>query len=169
MAEDHFNLVTSGAIRAKVAAKFGLDQTSAVSSIDRSKFSSDSEYLDAVAREEALRKNPVYQKARCKAAVELLNRDEQAEIEAQQTEFKRIRSNMKLSDFEVRQIDEKALQFARGEVAAGRMSVSGMGKAIQDYAAALTEEKLNTKSSNQLFNQMLRGAVIGAKSHDRNT
>lgn len=159
MAADHFEIVTGKTLREKAAAKFGLNQPSILDSVDRSKYATDEEYLDAIAREEALRKSPVYQSARRRASFEMQKRNEKAKREEQREEFKRIRADMELFEFEEKAIDEKALELARRDVVAGRISASGMGRAVEDYTKALKDEKLNEKSSNALFNKLIRGQM----------
>ena len=75
----------------------------------------------------------------------------------QEAAYKEIRSTVQLSGLDQREIDTEAANLARRDLAAGRISASGLGKAIEDYAKRLTEKRKDTKASDQLFNAMLRG------------
>ena len=83
-----------------------------------------------------------------------MEREQRTEQEAA---YKEIRSTVQLDNLDQREIDTQAAEMARRDLAAGRISASGLGKAIEDYAKQLTEKRKDTKASNQLFNAMLRG------------
>lgn len=147
---------TADSTRAKFAAKLGLDQPSALDMVSRSDYASDAEYLDAVVKEQMKLEDPAYQAARRKLAHEYRERQETGEREAQAQEYKRIRSTVQLSQLDEREIDKEARQLAQRDLVAGRIPTSGLADAIADHAARLTEQRLNTLASNQLFNSMLR-------------
>ena len=157
MAEMELRIETPESTRAKIAEKMGLDQPSAFDLVDRSKYADDESYLDAVIRADMERNNPEYQAARRRLKAEYRYRQEREQRAAQEAAYKEIRSTVQLDGLDRREIDTQAAEMARRDLAAGRISTSGLGEAIEQYAQELSEKRKDTKASNQLFNAMLRG------------
>ena len=157
MAEMDMRIETTESTRAKIAEKMGLDQPSAFDLVDRSKYADDESYLDAVIRADMERNNPEYQAARRRLKAEYRYRQEREQRAAQEAAYKEIRSTLQLDVLDQREIDTPAAEMARRDLVAGRISASGLGKAIEDYAKQLTEKRKDSKATNQLFNAMLRG------------
>ena len=157
MAEMDVRIETTESTRAKIAEKMGLDQPSAFDLVDRRKYADDESYLDAVIKADMERNNPGYQAARRRLKAEYRERMEREQRAEQEAAYKQIRSTVQLDGLDQREIDTQAAEMARRDLAAGRISASGLGKAIEDYAKKLTEKRKDTKASNQLFNAMLRG------------
>ena len=153
MAEMQAKIETRQDTAAKFAAKLGTDQPSVFDVVNRSSYTTEDAYLDALTLEEMRRNNPEYQAARRRLSVEYRERQEAANDAA----YKEIRSTVQLDGLDQREIDTQAAEMARRDLAAGRISASGLGKAIEDYAKQLTEKRKDTKAGNQLFNAMLRG------------
>ena len=103
------------------------------------------------------RNNPEYQAARRRLKQEYRERMEREQRTEQEAAYKEIRSTVQLDGLDQREIDTQAAEMARRDLAAGRISASGLGKAIERYAQELSEKRKDTKASNQLFNAMLRG------------
>ena len=156
MAEMDMRIETSEDTRAKIAAKLGLDQPSALDMVDRSKFATDAEYIDAAVQMEAKISNPEYQAARRRVSAEYAQRQEAEERARQEQEYKKIRGSVQLDDLDRREIDAQARDMARRDLAAGRIFVSDLGAAIENYARQLTEQRKDAKAGNELFNTMLR-------------
>ena len=157
MAEMDMRIETTKSTRAKFAEKMGLDQPSAFDLVDRRKYADDESYLDAVIKADMERNNPEYQAARRRLKAEYRERMEREQRAEQEAAYKEIRSTVQLDGLDQREIDTQAAEMARRDLAAGRISASGLGKAIEDYAKKVTEKRKDTKASNQLFNAMLRG------------
>lgn len=157
MPEMDMRIETTESTRAKIAEKMGLDQPSAFDLVNRSKYADDESYLDAVIKADMERNNPEYQAARRRLKAEYRERMEREQRTAQKAAYKEIRSTVQLDDLDRREIDTQAAEMARRDLAAGRISASGLGKAIEDNAKQLAEKRKDTKASNQLFNAMLRG------------
>lgn len=147
---------TTESTRAKIAEKMGLDQPSAFDLVDRSRYADDESYLDAVIKADMERNNPEYQAARRRLKAEYRERMEHQQRVEQEAAYKEIRSTVQLSGLDQREIDTEAVERARRDLAAGRISTSHLGKAIEDYAKQLADERKNEKASNQLFNAILR-------------
>lgn len=150
------NVVTRESIQAKAAAKLGLDQPSVLDMVNRSKFATDAEYISACAEMEARVNSPEYQALRRRLSAEYLQRQEAEERAAQEKEYKKIRAGVQLDSVDVQEINAKAVDMARSDLAAGRIFASDLGKAIEKYSLQLSERRKDTRASNQLFNAMLR-------------
>lgn len=148
---------TPDTVRAKAAEKLGLDQTSALDLVDRSRYADDESYLDAAVKAELERQNPEYQAIRRRLQAEYRQRLEHQQREEQAAAYKKLRASVELSSVDVREIDSQAAELAQRDLAAGRIRASGLGSAIEQYAQKLTEERKDSKAAGQLFNAMLRG------------
>ena len=157
MAEMQAKIETRQDTAAKFAAKLGTDQPPVFDVVNRSSYTTEDAYLDALTLEEMRRNNPEYQAARRRLSVEYRERQEREQRAANDAAYKEIRSTVQLDNLDQREIDTQAAEMARRDLAAGRISASGLGKAIEDYAKQLTEKRKDTKAGNQLFNAMLRG------------
>ena len=157
MSEMDMRIETRETTRQKAAALFGLDQPSPFDVVPREKYGSDAEYIDAVVMEQMKQSSPEYQAARRKMAVEYAARAEKQQRDAQAAAYKEIRSAVQLDSVDQRGIDAEAVELARRDLSAGRIAASGLGAAIEKHAKELSEKRKDTKASNQLFNDMLRG------------
>ena len=157
MADVDLRIETTKSTRAKIAEKMGLDQPSAFDLVDRRRYTDDESYLDAVIKADMEHNNPEYQAARRRLKAEYRERMEHQQRAEQEAAYKEIRSTVQLSGLDQREIDTEAANLARRDLAAGRISASGLGKAIEDYAKQLAEKRKDTKATNQLFNAILRG------------
>ena len=157
MAEMEMRIETRETTTAKVAEKLGFDQVSAFQLVDRSKFSDDESYLDAVIKVEMERSSPEYRAARQRVKAQYREKLEREQLEKQESAYKEIRSTMQLDSVDIKEIDAQAAELAKRDLAAGRISASDLGTAIAHYADQLTEKFKDTKASNRLFNDMLRG------------
>lgn len=157
MAEMDMRIETTESTRAKIAEKMGLDQPSVFEVVNRGQYATEDAYLDALVIEQMRRDNPEYQAVRRRLKAEYRERQEQEQRAAQDTAYKKIRSEVQLDDLDRREIDTQATELARRDLAAGRIGVSDLGEAIEKHAKELTEKRKDTRASNQLFNAMLRG------------
>lgn len=157
MAEMQAKIETRQDTAAKFAAKLGADQPSVFDVINRSSYATEDAYLDALTLEEMRRSNPTYRETRSRLALKYRERQEREQRAANDAAYKEIRSTVQLDHLDQREIDTQAAEMARRDLAAGRISASGLGKAIEDYAKQLAETRKDTKASNQLFNAIIRG------------
>lgn len=157
MAEMEMRIETRESTTAKVAEKLGFDQVSAFQLVDRSKYSDDESYLDAVIKVEMERNSPEYRAARQRVKAQYREKLEREQREKQNTAYKEIRSTVQLDSVDIKEIDAQAAELAKRDLAAGRICASGLGSAIAKYAEQLNEKRKDTKASNRLFNDMLRG------------
>ena len=139
------NIETAESIKERAKAAFGFDLPSALDLVKRSDYDSDEAYLDACTRAEIERSSPEYRAARNR-----LKADEA---------YKTIRAAVTLDSIDQRNIDEKAADLARQDLAAGRIAASGLGDAIAKYAEKLGEERKTEKASAQMFNALMRGQL----------
>lgn len=157
MAEMDMRIETRESTAAKVAEKLGFDQVSAFQLVDRSKYTDDESYLDAVIKVEMERSSPEYRAARQRVKAQYREKMERDQREKQETAYKEIRSTVQIDSVDIKEIDAQAAELAKRDLAAGRISASELGTAIAHYADQLTEKRKDTKASNRLFNDMLRG------------
>lgn len=150
---------TPDTVRERVAAALGFNEPSALDLVDRSRYSDEDSYLDAATKAELERSTPEYRATRARLKAELRERTEREQKERQSTAYSTIRANMGLDDLERRNIDAEAANLARRDLAAGRISASGLGATIEKYAEDLSEKRKDEKASGALFNQMLRGKL----------
>lgn len=150
---------TPDTVRERVADALGFNEPSPLDLVDRSKYHDEDSYLDAATKAELERTNPEYRAIRSRLKAEYRQRQEEQQREAQSAAYKDIRSNVALDDLDRRNIDTQAAELARRDLAANRIVASGLGTAIEKYAAELGEQRKNEKASAQLFNAMLRGQV----------
>lgn len=159
MSKMDMKVETTESTKAKIVEKLGFDQPSAFDLVDRRKYADDESYLDAVIKADMERNNPEYQAARRRLKAEYRQRQEMEQRTEREASYKRIRAEVQLADLDRREIDAEAANLARRDLAAGRISASGLGAAIEQYAEKLTEKRKDTKASSQLINAMLRGQV----------
>ena len=142
---------------AKFAAKLGTDQPSVFDVVNRSRYATEDAYLDALTLGEMRRSSPEYQAARRRLSVEYRERMEREQRTEQEAAYREIRSTVQLDGLDRREIDEEATELARRDLAAGRISASGLGGAIESYAKQLSEQRKDTKAANTLMNVLIRG------------
>lgn len=153
------NIETAESVREKAKAAFGLDMPSALDVVARGDFATDEQYLDACTRAELERSSPEFRAARSRLKAEYRARQEEQERKAQAENYKAIRANIGLDSVDKRNIDERAADLARRDLAANRIPASELGATIERYAQELSEKKKDSKASNALFNAMLRGQL----------
>lgn len=152
------NIETAESIKERAKAAFGFDLPSALDLVKRSDYDSDEAYLDACTRAE-MERSSEYISARRRLKSEYRQRTEEQERKAQDEAYKTIRAAVTLDSIDQRNIDEKAADLARQDLAAGRIAASGLGDAIAKYAEKLGEERKTEKASAQMFNSMMRGQL----------
>ena len=145
--------------RAFAARALGADQPSAFEMVDRANYASDEEYLDAVTKMELERKSPEYQEVYRRLAREYRAQQEETERKEQEAAYQEIRAQVQLNSMDKKEIDSEATAMARRDLAAGKISASDLGKAIEGHASQLAEKRKNEKAGNQLFNAIIRGSV----------
>lgn len=157
MAETEMRIETRESTMAKIADKLGINQPTGFDLVDSTKYSDVESYIDAVARAEMELRNPEFRAARQRVKAQYREKLEREQREKQESAYKEIRSTVQLDSVDIKEIDAQAAEMAKRDLAAGRISASGLGSAIAKYAEQLTEKRKDTKASNQLFNSMLRG------------
>lgn len=157
MAETEMRIETRESTMAKIADKLGINQPTGFDLVDSTKYSDVESYIDAVARAEMELRNPEFRAARQRVKAQYREKLEREQREKQETAYKEIRSTVQLDSVDIKEIDAQAAELAKRDLAAGRISASGLGSAIAKYSEQLTAQRKDSKASNQLFNSMLRG------------
>ena len=150
--------VTQESTKAKVAHAMGLDAPHVLDVLDRAQFASDEAFLDAATKMTLERRSPEYVEVRRRLKRELEERREKQIREENAAEYRRIRSSVQLDGLDTRNIDTEAAELARRDLAAGRISASGLGKAIEQYAEQLAERRKDERARNAMMNQFFRGS-----------
>lgn len=155
------SLITSEQVRAKAAHAFGFDCPSVLDSMKRENFNSDEEFLDAATKAELERQSPEYREIRSRLERELNQRREREAKKAEAERYAAIRSTAKLNELDQKNIDARAQELAKRDLAANRINVSGLAAAIMQHAEKLTEECLNEKAASQMMNENIRQSLRG--------
>lgn len=143
----------------RISFALGFNDSGVLDELDRSKFSSDAEYLDAAAKLEMERRNPEYGEIRSRLERELQKRREAEQTEKNAEAFQKILGTVQLDNFDVKNIDKQAAELARRDLAQGKISASGLGVTIENHAKQLTERKKAEYATNQMMNMMFRGQM----------
>ncbi len=129
-------------------------------------FTDDDALLDAATRAEMERSSPEYKAIRARLTRELEAKRDR-ERRAQYTRaFEETLSTTNLNDFEQKQVDERSLEMAQRDLAAGRIFSRDVGKRAAEYAEKLSDEAKRTKASNSAFNSLIRAAMRGGARND---
>lgn len=158
---ENMRIETSDTTRAAVAEKLGFNRPSVLDMVSRSAYASDDAYLDAVVKAEMERSNPEYQAIRRRLEAEYRQRQEEEQREMHAKRYGEIRSGVQLWDHDIRGVEEQATEMAHRDLAAGRISASGLGKKIKEYSDSLAEKCKDTKAQNQLMTEIIRGMTRG--------
>lgn len=153
------NIETRESVEAKAKAALGVDLSRALDLCSRDDFTTDEAYLDACTHAELERSSPEYRNARNRLKAELRARQEEQERKAQAENYKAIRANIGLDSVDKHNIDERAADLARRDLAANRITASALGVAIEKYAQELSEKRKDEKAAAQMFNSILRGQL----------
>ena len=159
MAEMEMRVETRADAAAKMAAMMGTDQPSVFEIVDRSKYAPDDAYLDALVKAEMERSSPEYQEARRRLKRQYMEMQEEKQTTARAAKQKELRAAVELSGYDQREIDQKAGEKARMDLAAGRIGASDLGTAIEQYAKTLSDKKKDELAMNQLMNMIFRGQI----------
>lgn len=159
MAEMEMRVETRADAAAKMAAMMGTDQPSVFEIVDRRKYATDDAYLDALVKAEMERSSPEYQEARRRLKRQYMEMQEEKQTTARAAKEKELRAAVELSGYDQREIDQKAGEKARMDLAAGRIGASDLGTAIEQYAKTLSDKKKDELAMNQLMNMIFRGQI----------
>lgn len=159
MAEMEMRVETRADAAAKMAAMMGTDQPSVFEIVDRSKYATDDAYLDALVKAEMERSSPEYQEARRRLKRQYMEMQEEKQTTARAAKQKELRAAVELSGYDQREIDQKAGEKARMDLAAGRIGASDLGTVIEQYAKTLSDKKKDELAMNQLMNMIFRGQI----------
>lgn len=150
-------LETKDTIKAKANLMLGLNAPNPTDIIHREDYETEFDYIDALYNAKQKMQTPEWRQA-VKEAQEAQQEQEYKETrEAQRKEWKEIRREVQLDQMEQREVDAKAADLARRDLAAGRIFASGLGTKIEEYAEILTNEAKDKKATSIQFNKFIRG------------
>lgn len=130
----------------------------ALDAVSRDDFPDDAAYLNAVAKIQLERSSPEYQRAYTAAAAEYQRRQEAKQKAAQEARYKELSRTVELDSVELSNVDKKAREAAQRDLAAKRITVADLGKAIEAYGERFGKEARESKIGRVMINEMLRGA-----------
>lgn len=145
--------------REELTKRLSGTQESALDALNRADYASDEDYLDACAKLHLERSNPEYAAAYRKVSAEYQNRREKEQREAQRARYNELSKTVILDYVDKQNIEKKSREAAQRDLAAKRITLDGMGAAIEKYAEQYTTEIKKEKTSRQLFNEMIRGQI----------
>ena len=116
----------------------------ALDAVSRDDFPDDAAYLNAVAKIQLERSSPEYQRAYTKAA--------------QEARYKELSRTVELDSVELSNVDKKAREAAQRDLAAKRITVADLGKAIEAYGERFHKEAKESKIGRVMINELIRSA-----------
>ena len=153
--------ITKEITQEKAATAFGLNQKSAFDIVRREDYKTEAEYIQALSDTSKAMETPEYQRAARKAAEEQQLRSEAAIRAEQRKEFQSIRAGITLTPMQKEQIDKRAAEMARADLASGKIGASQMGRTIEKYANQLEDSEKTAQASAAQFNAFIRGTMRG--------
>ena len=141
----------------RLRAAIGADIPTAMQVINRTDYSSDDEYLDALARYEVEQQhNDKLIEARRKYARLLNEQREQEEFQKREEAFKEIHRDTKLTPEEAAQVEAQATISTADAVRQGKLSIEDVPQATARIKERLEKEAINRKAGNTFLNEMFR-------------
>ncbi len=124
--------------------------------VHREDYKTEADYIQALAKTSQVMESDAYRRAVSKASIEARQREEAEIRKAQREEYAEIRKGIKLSEMQQKDIDKRAGEMARADLAAGKIGTADLGRQIEKYAAELGDEEKSTQAAGIQFNNMLR-------------
>ena len=140
---------------------FGTEASRGLDVLRRADFSSDAEFLDAVAQYDAARRNPAVREARRQAESEWTERQLAEERARQEKLYADALKSASIGALDRRSIDAEAAQRAKNDLAAGKIQPSELGDRILEHSKALEAAKKREIASNAVMNRELRAMMRG--------
>nr|DAG28382.1 MAG TPA: hypothetical protein [Caudoviricetes sp.] len=136
------------------------DSFSALDVVNREDFPDDESYLRAATKIQLERSTPEYQRAYASLAAEYQKRQEVKQKEANEARYKELSRTVQLDSVELSNVDKKAREAAQKDLAAGRIAVADVGKAIDEYGKRFEKEARESKIGRVMINEMIRGKAL---------
>ena len=136
------------------------DSFSALDVVNREDFPDDESYLRAATKIQLERSTPEYQRAYASLAAEYSKRQEEKQREANKKRYEELSRDVRLDSVEMGKVEAKAREAAQRDLAAQRITVAGMGAAIEKYAAQFEKEERESKIGRVMINEMIRGKAL---------
>lgn len=136
------------------------DAFNALDAVNRDDFPDDESYLRAATKVQLERSTPEYQRAYASLAAEYQKRQEVKQKEANEARYKELSRTVQLDSVELSNVDKKAREAAQKDLAAGRIAVADVGKAIDEYGKRFEKEARESKIGRVMINEMIRGKAL---------
>jgi hypothetical protein len=129
----------------------------ALDAVNRDDFPDDESYLRAATKIQLERSTPEYQRAYASLAAEYSKRQEEKQRAANEARYKELSRTVQLDSVELGNVEKKAREAAQRDLAAKRIDLSGVGAAIEKYAAQFEKEERESKIGRVMLNELIRG------------
>lgn len=135
----------------------GIVDVNALDAVNRDDFPDDESYLRAATKVQLERSTPEYQRAYASLAAEYSKRQEEKQREANKKRYEELARDVRLDSVEMGKVEAKAREAAQRDLAAKRINLSGVGAAIEKYAAQFEEDERKSKIGRVMINELIRG------------
>lgn len=135
----------------------GAVNVNALDAVNRDDFPDDESYLRAATKVQLERSTPEYQRAYASLAAEYSKRQEEKQREANKKRYEELARDVRLDSVEMGKVEAKAREAAQRDLAAKRITVAGMGAAIEKYAAQFEDDERKSKIGRVMINELIRG------------
>lgn len=143
--------------REAIAQRLTGGNFNALDAVSREDFPDDESYLRAATKIQLERSTPEYQRAYASLAAEYSKRQEEKQRAANEERYKELSRTVQLDSVELGNVEKKAREAAQRDLAAKRITVAGMGAAIEKYAAQFEEDERKSKIGRVMINELIRG------------
>lgn len=144
-------------IREAITQRLTGGNFNALDAVSREDFPDDESYLRAATKIQLERSTPEYQRAYASLAAEYSKRQEEKQRAANEERYKELSRTVQLDSVEMGKVEAKAREAAQRDLAAHRITVAGMGAAIEKYAAQFEEDERKSKIGRVMINELIRG------------
>lgn len=144
-------------IREAITQRLTGGNFNALDAVSREDFPDDESYLRAATKIQLERSTPEYQRAYASLAAEYSKRQEEKQRAANEERYKELSRTVQLDSVEMGKVEAKAREAAQRDLAAHRITVAGMGAAIEKYAAQFEEDERKSKIGRVMINEVIRG------------
>ena len=144
-------------IREAITQRLTGGNFNALDAVSREDFPDDESYLRAATKIQLERSTPEYQRAYASLAAEYSKRQEEKQRAANEARYKELSRTVQLDSVELSNVDKKAREAAQKDLAAGRIAVADVGKAIDEYGKRFEKEARESKIGRVMLNELIRG------------
>ncbi len=156
-----YDIITGTSTAEKLASRLNgqTDTKAALNMVKREDFPDDTSYLTAATKAYLERSDPAFAKAYSSIAAEYQKQTEEQQIARNRERYAELSKTVQLDDFERKEVERQARAAAERDLAAKRITLDGMGKAIAAHAEKFTAKAKEEKIGRVMMNEQLRAAM----------